>query len=143
MGTPWIVPRTSVDVPRRGLVLVRLTSRLDEGDHVHREIDPIGADEAVSQGALLLDVREPEEFAAGHAPGALLVPVGELAARVDELPDDTVIICVCRSGVRSATAADLLVAQGREAANLVGGMLAWSSEGLVVTTTAGGAGAVI
>ena len=58
------------------------------------------------------------------------------------MPIDRTVICVCRSGGRSATAADLLVAAQRDAVNLVGGMLAWSKEGLPVTTSDGGSGVV-
>jgi len=110
---------------------------------MHREIDPIGADEAVRAGSFLLDVREPEEYAAGHAPGAASVPLGELAGRIAEVPADVEVICVCRSGGRSATAADALVSAGYDAVNLVGGMHAWSREGLEVTDARGGSGTVI
>jgi rhodanese-related sulfurtransferase len=110
---------------------------------VHRELDALRADDAVGDGAFLLDVREPDEFAAGHAPRAVSVPIGELEARRGELPDGIAIVCVCRSGVRSASAADVLCAAGYDAVNLVGGMLAWATEGLPVTSAAGGAGIVI
>jgi len=110
---------------------------------VHAEVDPIAADEAAVDGALLLDVREPAEFAAGHAPGAVLVPLGELEARHGELPRDRPIVCVCRSGSRSAFAAEALVAAGYDAVNLAGGMLAWAVEGLAITTDDGRAGTVL
>jgi len=109
---------------------------------MHAEVDPLAADEAAQQGALLLDVREPSEFAAGHAPGAVNVPLGELGARLDDLSAERMVVCVCRSGGRSATAADLLVGARRDAANLVGGMLAWAREGLPVITADGGSGVV-
>ncbi len=109
---------------------------------MHRELDALGADEAHEHGASLLDVREPDEFAAGHAPGAVSIPLGSLQARRTELPAEGVILCICRSGVRSATAADLLVAAGHDAVNVLGGTLAWSREGLALVASDGGSGTV-
>jgi len=92
-----------------------------------REVGALQADEAVAVGARLLDVREPDEYDAGHAPLATSIPLGELARRVDELPRDALIVCVCRSGVRSAAAAQALSAADFEAVNLAGGMQAWAA----------------
>jgi rhodanese-related sulfurtransferase len=80
----------------------------------------------------VLDVREPEEFAhgLGHIEGALLVPLGQLEARLAELPRGKPIVTVCRSGARSARAAAMLGKAGfAEVANLRGGMLRWRAEG--------------
>src|SRR5512133_1621533 len=74
----------------------------------------------------LLDVRQPEEYQAGHIEGARLIPLGELSQRLKELPRDTEIICVCRSGNRSGHATQLLNNRGYEATNLSGGMIAWA-----------------
>ena len=109
---------------------------------MHRELGALDADDAVRKGAMLLDVREPEEFDAGHAPGAKPVPLGELSQRLDELAGTTTIVCVCRSGARSAAAAEALTSAGHDAINLVGGMLAWAAEGLPITSASGGAGEV-
>ena len=79
--------------------------------------------------AVLLDVREPDEWAAGHAPGALHIPLGEVAARVAELPADAPLYVVCHAGGRSARATAYLVAQGRDAVNVDGGMSAWAARG--------------
>lgn len=73
----------------------------------------------------LLDVREPHEWAAGHAPDAHHVPMGELATRQDELPQDKLIVGVCRSGARSGAVVDALTRAGYQAENMDGGMLAW------------------
>lgn len=74
----------------------------------------------------LLDVREPDEHAQNRIEGSQLIPLGELDARVSELPRDRPIVAVCRSGGRSAQAINLLKRAGlTEAANLCGGMLAW------------------
>jgi rhodanese-related sulfurtransferase len=107
------------------------------------DLHPLAADELVRSGAILLDVREPEEFDAGHAPTAVHVPLGDLAQRVGELPTTGTVVCVCRSGGRSAIAAEQLRAGGRDACNLLGGMLAWSSEGLAITASSGASGTVI
>lgn len=108
-----------------------------------RDVDPLAADELVLHGALLLDVREPDEYTAGHAPSARLIPIGELESRTAELDDDVDIVCVCRSGARSATAAALLRVRGLRARNLLGGMQAWAAEGLPVVTSNGASGSVI
>lgn len=82
------------------------------------------------RGARFVDVREPDEWDDGHIPGALHVPLGELAERVGELPSDTDLILVCRSGGRSAVATEFLLRGGYpRAANLAGGMLAWQEAG--------------
>jgi phage shock protein E len=70
--------------------------------------------ELVAKGATLLDVRTPEEFASGHPDGAVLIPVSELAARIGELPRDRPVVVYCRSGRRSAAAAEQLRTAGFE-----------------------------
>jgi DMSO/TMAO reductase YedYZ molybdopterin-dependent catalytic subunit/rhodanese-related sulfurtransferase/glyoxylase-like metal-dependent hydrolase (beta-lactamase superfamily II) len=90
----------------------------------------------VEAGAVLLDVREPGEWSAGHAPQVILIPMGEVHARRDELPRDKRIVVVCRSGGRSAAITDALRAHGYDAVNLTGGMCAWAAVGLPVVTEA-------
>ncbi len=93
-------------------------------------------------GAVLLDVREPEEWEAGHAPGARHVPLGELPARMGELEASGRIVVICRSGGRSALATEWLSTAGYDAANLVGGMQEWAHAGRVVETDDGAPGRV-
>lgn len=84
---------------------------------------------------LLLDVREPHEFDGelGHLPGATLLPLGALRARLAELPRDRPVVAICRSGGRSAQAALILEGAGfAQVANLDGGMVRWRSLGLPV-----------
>ena len=81
---------------------------------------------------VMLDVREPDEWAAGRAPGAVHIPLYELPARLAELPAHRPLSVVCRVGSRSAQAAAWLIAQGIEARNVTGGMLAWAALGLPV-----------
>jgi adenylyltransferase/sulfurtransferase len=78
---------------------------------------------------LLLDVREPREFAAGHIAGSLNLPLPELAARLQEIPAGAAPVFICRSGARSATACGIAIRAGVQAAsNLDGGLLAWAAE---------------
>jgi rhodanese-related sulfurtransferase len=94
------------------------------------ELDPASAAERLSAGAVVLDVREDEEWAAGRIPGALHIPIGELAVRQAEIPRGRPIVAVCRSGSRSAFVTEALLGAGYEAANLAGGLEAWKGAGL-------------
>jgi hydroxyacylglutathione hydrolase len=96
----------------------------------------------VEAGALLLDVREPDEWQAGHAPVAKFVPLRQLSDRTGELPRDRRIVAICRSGARSGRATDFLNGQGFDVVNLAGGMKAWAAEGFSVETDDGSPGAV-
>jgi rhodanese-related sulfurtransferase len=80
-------------------------------------------------GAFLLDVREDDEWAAGHAPDAVHVRLGELGARVDELPRDREVYVICRTGHRSAYAAGALGRIGLNAINVADGMTGWAVVG--------------
>jgi rhodanese-related sulfurtransferase len=73
----------------------------------------------------LLDVREPSECAAGMIPGAVNIPMGELAARGREVPRDREIVVICRSGNRSGMVCLALARAGLPVSNLAGGMIAW------------------
>lgn len=81
------------------------------------------------EGKVLLDVRENDEWEAGHAPGALHIPMTELAGRLDELPVDNELYVVCRSGGRSARVTQYLNANGWDAVNVDGGMSHWAASG--------------
>ncbi|HEY3522913.1 MAG TPA: rhodanese-like domain-containing protein [Candidatus Limnocylindrales bacterium] len=83
--------------------------------------------------ALLLDVRERDEFADERAPGAALVPMSELTQRVGELPERPLLV-ICHSGSRSLAVTNYLRQLGRDATNVAGGMLAWNAAGLPVRT---------
>lgn len=93
-------------------------------------------------GKWLLDVREPREWAEGHAPGATHIPMGELEAHRFDLPINLRIVCVCRSGHRSATVASTLIEWGFDAVNLTGGMRAWVAAGFPVVTDDGAPGSI-
>lgn len=107
-------------------------------------IDADTAAAAVTSGSLLLlDVREYDEWMAGHAPAARHIPMSALPSRVDELPRDARIACVCRSGGRSGQVTEWLGRQGFDAVNLTGGMRQWAANGHPVVNHAGNAGTVI
>jgi rhodanese-related sulfurtransferase len=82
---------------------------------------------------LVLDVREPSEYAAGHIPGVTLIPMGQVPNRLSEIPEDKTVIVTCRSGNRSGQIAEYLRQQGYEDVhNMKGGILAWQDAGLPV-----------
>ena len=91
----------------------------------------------------LLDVREDDEWTAGHIDGAQHIRLAELAARLDELPKEKTIVAVCRSGGRSEAAVRGLRRLGYEAENLEGGVNAWDRAKLPLVDNAGGPGRVI
>lgn len=106
------------------------------------EVEPLEAMNRIDAGAFLLDVREADEWEMGHAPEAVWIPLGELASRVSEIPADSEILVICRSGGRSATAAEALIGSGLNAINCQGGMQAWAQADLPVITADGSAGQV-
>ncbi len=83
----------------------------------------------VPDDALMLDVREPGEWAAGHIPGALHIPLGELNVRYQEIGRDRPLYVICRSGARSAHAAHALAGAGWDASNVSDGMQGWHAAG--------------
>jgi rhodanese-related sulfurtransferase len=92
------------------------------------------AERQVTAGeALLVDVRERDEWDTVRAPGAVLVPMSELQARAADLPHRPMLL-ICHSGSRSMAAANYLRMLGREATNVSGGMVAWERAGLPVRT---------
>lgn len=95
-----------------------------------REVDAHEALRLVEGDAVLIDVRQPDEWDAGHAPMATLIPLAELPDHLDELPRDRVIVCACRSGGRSLRAATFLQESGFDTVNLTGGMTSWFAEDL-------------
>jgi rhodanese-related sulfurtransferase len=91
----------------------------------------------VPAGALLLDVREQDEWDAGHVPGAMHIPLGELGMRYTELGRDRPLYVICRSGNRSYYAAQALCGAGWDARNVSDGMMGWQAAGLPMTSDAG------
>jgi rhodanese-related sulfurtransferase len=107
------------------------------------QVDADAGSRLVEDGAFLLDVREPDEWMAGHAAAATHIPLAQIPSRVEEIPAGETVVVICRGGARSQRAAEFLRAGGIEAANLAGGMRAWEAAGLDVVTDDGERGAVI
>jgi rhodanese-related sulfurtransferase len=92
----------------------------------------------LSEDAYLIDVREPGEWDAGHAPRAHHLPMMELPGRVEEVPSDREVVIACRVGQRSAQVVTYLMARGFDnVVNLDGGMQAWAAEGLPLVSEDG------
>jgi rhodanese-related sulfurtransferase len=100
-------------------------------------VETIGVDAVAARGreAVLLDVREPEEYLSGHVPGAENIPQADLATRLHELPRDRPLMVICQVGSRSLRAAQFLTQVGfSRVANVAGGTRAWSTAGHPLVT---------
>jgi rhodanese-related sulfurtransferase len=91
----------------------------------------------VPEGVYLLDVREDDEWAAGHAPGAVHVRLSELNEHSDEVPRDREVYVICRSGARSAYATQALSGAGWKAINVSDGMTGWAVAGRPMVSETG------
>jgi len=94
-----------------------------------REIDVDELERAIATGARVVDVREDDEYVAGHVPGALHVPLGTVPERVEEFRGDGPTYVICKSGGRSMRACEQVAAHGVEAVNVAGGTTAWVMSG--------------
>jgi rhodanese-related sulfurtransferase len=88
--------------------------------------------------AYLIDVREDDEWQAGHAPEAVHLPLSELVARMEEVPADRDVYVICKVGGRSEQAVRYLNQAGRTTVNVSGGMLAWHAAGKPMVSESGG-----
>jgi rhodanese-related sulfurtransferase len=103
----------------------------NDGETTIRSVEPSELQRALKKPAppFLLDVREPDECAAGMIGGAVNIPLADLGSRLDEVPRNRRIVTCCYSGMRSARAAEFLVGKGyADVANLRGGVKAWAAE---------------
>ncbi|MFD3658172.1 rhodanese-like domain-containing protein [Streptomyces sp. NPDC058620] len=94
-----------------------------------REVDLAVLASELANGAFVIDVREPEEYQAGHVPGAHLVSLSTLDAAVSALPEGRTVYVICASGNRSGRAVEHLEALGVDAASVAGGTAAWAWAG--------------
>lgn len=94
-----------------------------------REVTIDDLSQTLGQGATIVDVRESGEYAEGHVPGAVHIPMGHLPARVGELDRDQPVYVICASGNRSAAMTDYLASAGFDAASVKGGTTAWARAG--------------
>lgn len=97
-------------------------------------IDVDTLDQYRQAGMPIIDVRQLDEYTEAHVPGARLVPLDELPERVDELPMDAPLYLICHSGGRSHRASAWLLAQGFDATNVAGGIVAWIEAGKPVVS---------
>ncbi|HCU96764.1 MAG TPA: sulfurtransferase [Actinobacteria bacterium] len=96
------------------------------------EVDLATFAAAHADGAVVIDVREPYEYVAGHVPGARLVPLARLPHHAGELPAREPVYVICASGNRSWTAAQFLAGRGIDAKSVIGGTGDWMASGLPV-----------
>ncbi|MEY4530236.1 MAG: hypothetical protein RLZZ156_957 [Deinococcota bacterium] len=95
-------------------------------------ITPLEADARLKSGAVLIDVREQNEWDAVRVPNATLIPLSEFQTRYTEMPKEKEIVLICAGGVRSAQAAQFAAQNGYTVVNLEGGIKAWMADGLPV-----------
>lgn len=105
-------------------------------------LDAPDARRRVESGAMLLDVRNPDEWEAGHVEGATWIPMHQIVDRQGELPTDREIVVICKVGGRSAKVAEALVTAGYDAANVAGGAEAWQAAGFPIVTSDGQPGTI-
>lgn len=101
-----------------------------------REVTQEAFAAAWADGALVVDVRETDEYAAGHVPGARLMPLRTVPVRCGDLPADRLVFVICASGNRSRTAADWMTSRGLDAYSVAGGTSAWARGGRPVAAGA-------
>jgi rhodanese-related sulfurtransferase len=94
---------------------------------------------AVPADGWILDVREDDEWNAGHVPGATHIPLGQLGQHTAEIPADQTVYVICRSGHRSGRATEALVEAGWKALNVAGGMQQWAAQGRSMIADTGAA----
>ncbi len=93
------------------------------------EIDLQAFAAAHADGGVVIDVREPAEYVAGHVPGAVLVPLSTVHSRIGDLPKGERVYVICASGNRSYTAAGWLRSAGIDAISVSGGTGGWAGQG--------------
>lgn len=130
-------PQAAADVDRPASDAASVTAQPGQLAALPAEVSVDEASRLRDAGAFVLDVRQPEEWASGHIPDATLIPLGELATRIAEVPSDRQVVVVCRSGNRSAQARDILLDAGHPSVtSMAGGMNDWTSAGYPTTTGA-------
>jgi rhodanese-related sulfurtransferase len=93
------------------------------------EVDIDELEQAMAEGAPVIDVRQADEYDAAHVPGARLIPLGEVAYRIGEVPTEGPVYVICQTGARSLKAAEFYRARGIDARNVAGGTKAWVESG--------------
>lgn len=102
------------------------------------EIDVVELADRREEGAPLIDVREDDEYAEAHVPGAVHIPLGQVPERIAEVPAGKTVYVICARGGRSAKAVEHYRAAGLDAVNVAGGTLAWIDAGYATDPGSGG-----
>jgi len=130
----WLLPLILVAVAVIIGAVVLLTNK-PQTDALPATVTVEDAAQRFDQGAFLLDVRTDVEWNHGHINGAVLIPLDELSARIDEVPTDQDVLIICRSGNRSGQARDILRAAGlKRTTSISGGINEWIAKDLPVVT---------
>ncbi len=98
------------------------------------EIDITALEQRMGDGVLVVDVREDDEYVAGHVAGAVFMPLASVPERLGDLPTDAPFLVICQAGGRSARAVQFFRTQGLDATNVAGGTGAWVNSGRPVVT---------
>ena len=98
-----------------------------------QEVTTDQLEQAIAQGATVIDVREADEFASGHVPNAKHIALNTVPDRIAEIPKDEQVWIICQAGGRSMKAANYLEAQGFDVVSVAGGTGSWISEGKTVS----------
>ena len=112
-----------------------LKSIFQSKEQLFKNVTPAELKERLDNGEplYLIDVRTPNEYSTGHIAGTRLLPLQTLQQRINEIPRDAAVVCICRSGGRSATASELLANAGfQDVTNMSGGMMAWTHANLPI-----------
>jgi rhodanese-related sulfurtransferase len=113
-----------------GVAAIWFTSQSSATSSYPNEISVVDAVAKREAGAFILDVRQPEEWNEFHVPDSALIPLDQLAARINELPQDKEIVIVCRSGNRSAQGREILLDAGfAQVTSMAGGLTQWKAAG--------------
>lgn len=147
LGRPEFVSTLAGSVPARPLNMVAIEAtnrgRMDAIWAMLTSLPPVDevtieALDRAPAGATILDVREPEEYAYGHVPGAVSLPQAELATRLAQVPRDRPVFVICETGMRSLRTSQFLRQMGyAQVANVRGGTAAWRTAGRKVVTEEG------
>jgi rhodanese-related sulfurtransferase len=133
---PWWIGAAILTVAVMvGAGLLLQTTGAPQAASLPTEISVADAAARRAAGAVVLDVREPSEWNELHVPGATLIPLGELAARVNEVPKDREVVVICRSGNRSQEGRDILKRAGfTQVTSVAGGIRQWQAAGYETVT---------
>jgi rhodanese-related sulfurtransferase len=120
-----------MNIKRFAVILIALLSACTNSSYKNVSVNDLNT--VASTNPMILDVRQPEEYAAGHVKNAKLVPLASLESRLSEIPSDQAVFVICHTGRRSKIASELLNKNGKtDIRNVEGGMVAWQAAGFSV-----------